>query len=98
VSVQDQSTPGHGRHARGGCGQVAAAGAFVRDSQTGLPAESQFWDGEGAHLDFTNPAAVQWCDVVSLSAGEGGVGSPAPAKVFAAAGGVMEPPGRVPRT
>ena len=24
------------------------------------PTITQFWDGEGAHLDFTNPAAVRW--------------------------------------
>ena len=24
------------------------------------PVITQFWDGEGAHLDFTNPAAVAW--------------------------------------
>ena len=24
------------------------------------PIVTQFWDGEGAHLDFTNPAAVRW--------------------------------------
>lgn len=35
-------------------------GAFVRDETTGGPAISQFWDGEGAHLDFTNPAAIAW--------------------------------------
>ncbi len=26
----------------------------------GRPAISQFWDGEGAHVDFTNPAGVAW--------------------------------------
>lgn len=24
------------------------------------PTITQFWDGEGAHLDFTNPAAIKW--------------------------------------
>ncbi|MBU6499374.1 MAG: glycoside hydrolase family 31 protein, partial [Rhodospirillales bacterium] len=38
--------------------EVAASGAFV--TAQGAPALSQFWDGEGAHLDFTNPAAIAW--------------------------------------
>jgi alpha-glucosidase len=37
-----------------------AAGGYVRDRTTGQPVISQFWDGEGAHLDFTNPAAIRW--------------------------------------
>jgi alpha-glucosidase len=41
-------------------GEVAEAGAFVADKATAGPARSQFWDGEGAHLDFTNPAAIAW--------------------------------------
>jgi alpha-glucosidase len=41
-------------------GTPLAAGAYVRDRETGQPVISQFWDGEGAHLDFTNPAAVRW--------------------------------------
>src|SRR5262249_53319907 len=41
-------------------GEVEAAGGFVADGASGAPAKSQFWDGEGAHLDFTNPAAIQW--------------------------------------
>ena len=36
------------------------AGAYVHDRETGQPVISQFWDGEGAHLDFTNPAAIRW--------------------------------------
>ncbi len=39
--------------------EAAAAGAFVTDG-TGQPLLSQFWDGEGAHLDFTHPAGVAW--------------------------------------
>ena len=39
--------------------QAAQAGAFVRDGQ-GDPLLSQFWDGEGAHIDFTSAAGVQW--------------------------------------
>ena len=40
--------------------EVAAAGAFIASAETGAPLKSQFWDGEGAHLDFTNPAGVAW--------------------------------------
>ncbi len=39
---------------------VAAKGYFVRDGRTGGPERSPFWDDEGSHVDFTNPAAVQW--------------------------------------
>lgn len=31
---------------------------FVRNNDG--PVVTQFWDGEGAHLDFTNPRAVAW--------------------------------------
>ena len=40
--------------------EAAAAGALVRDGDTGAPLLSQFWDGEGAHIDFTSPAGVRW--------------------------------------
>ncbi|GGF32427.1 alpha-glucosidase [Aliidongia dinghuensis] len=36
------------------------AGAFIRDRATGQPVITQFWDGEGAHLDFTNQAGIRW--------------------------------------
>ena len=39
--------------------EAKAAGLFVADGD-GLPSVSPFWDGEGAHIDFTNPAAVGW--------------------------------------
>jgi len=39
---------------------VAARGAFIAGAD-GQPSIGQFWDGEGAHLDFTNPAAIKWC-------------------------------------
>jgi alpha-glucosidase len=40
-------------------GEVAAAGGFIRDT-AGAPVMAQFWDGEGAHADFTSPAGVAW--------------------------------------
>jgi alpha-glucosidase len=40
--------------------EVAAANAFVHDAKTGKPCIGQFWDGYGAHVDFTNPAGVRW--------------------------------------
>lgn len=40
--------------------EVAASGGFVADAATGRPAMSQFWDGEGAHLDFTSKSGIAW--------------------------------------
>jgi alpha-glucosidase len=40
--------------------EVAAVGGFIKDGTTSTPALSQFWDGEGAHLDFTSKAGVAW--------------------------------------
>lgn len=40
--------------------QVAEQGLFIRDSETERPERSSFWDDEGSHLDFTNPATVAW--------------------------------------
>jgi alpha-glucosidase len=39
---------------------VAASGGFIAGDENKAPLKSQFWDGEGAHLDFTNPAAIRW--------------------------------------
>ncbi len=39
---------------------AAAAGLFIKDSETGEPERSVFWDDEGSHLDFTNPATIEW--------------------------------------
>jgi len=33
---------------------------FVRQAEQDVPELSQFWDGLGSHLDFTNPATVTW--------------------------------------
>jgi alpha-glucosidase len=41
-------------------GEALAQGAFVRQQATGAPVITQFWDGEGAHLDFTSPAGIAW--------------------------------------
>jgi alpha-glucosidase len=35
-------------------------GVLVKDASTGAPALAQFWDGLGFHLDFTNPAGIDW--------------------------------------
>ncbi|EOE6861646.1 TIM-barrel domain-containing protein [Cronobacter dublinensis] len=40
--------------------EVAQQGLFIRDSETDAPERSSFWDDEGSHLDFTNPATVAW--------------------------------------
>ncbi len=39
---------------------VKALGGFIHNAKTGQPIIEQFWDGVGAHLDFTNPQAVAW--------------------------------------
>ncbi len=41
-------------------GEVAARGAFVNDRVTGEPCIGQFWDGQGAHVDFTHPEGIRW--------------------------------------
>jgi len=40
--------------------EVRAQGGFIHDSHSGQPVVEQFWDGVGAHLDFTHPAALAW--------------------------------------
>jgi len=40
--------------------EVAARGAFVNDRRSSAPAISQFWNGQGAHVDFTHPDGVRW--------------------------------------
>ena len=39
---------------------VASRGGFVNDAATGKPCIGQFWDGEGAYVDFTHREAVRW--------------------------------------
>ena len=39
---------------------IEASGGFVRDSATGKPCLDQFWDGWGAHLDFTRDTDRRW--------------------------------------
>lgn len=40
--------------------EVAEQGLFILDSESDAPERSSFWDDEGSHLDFTNPATVAW--------------------------------------
>jgi alpha-glucosidase len=40
--------------------EVKQLGGFIHDAQTGQPIIEQFWDGVGAHLDFSNAAALAW--------------------------------------
>lgn len=40
--------------------EVAEKGLFIRDSEADAPERSSFWDDEGSHLDFTNPATIAW--------------------------------------
>jgi len=39
--------------------EVLAQGGFVGDGKA-APCLGQFWDGWGAHLDFTHPAGIAW--------------------------------------
>ncbi|MDA9208109.1 alpha-glucosidase [Octadecabacter sp.] len=55
---------------------VASAGLFIKDSETGEPERSVFWDDEGSHLDFTNPDAITWWkNGVTTQLLEHGIGS-----------------------
>jgi alpha-glucosidase len=38
---------------------IKAQGGFIH-TVDGVPVTEQFWDGVGAHLDFTNPATIAW--------------------------------------
>lgn len=40
--------------------EVREQGLFIQDSEADQPERSVFWDDEGSHLDFTNPATVKW--------------------------------------
>ena len=56
--------------------EVSKKGLFVRDSESDQPERSVFWDDEGSHLDFTNPATVKWWyDNVTSQLLEMGIGS-----------------------
>ncbi len=39
---------------------LAAQRAFIEDGVTGEPVVEPYWDGQGAHLDFTRPQAIAW--------------------------------------
>jgi alpha-glucosidase len=40
--------------------QVEGERAFVKHAGTAAPCVGQFWDGEGAHVDFTSEGGVRW--------------------------------------
>lgn len=40
--------------------EAASAGLFVKDSETGEPEQSSFWDDWGSNLDFTNSKTIAW--------------------------------------
>ena len=40
--------------------EAAKSSLFIRDSDTGAPEMSVFWDAKGSHLDFTNPDTLRW--------------------------------------
>ncbi|MEX6427334.1 glycoside hydrolase family 31 protein [Providencia manganoxydans] len=40
--------------------EVADNGLFIQDPEVNQPERSCFWDDEGSHLDFTNPATIHW--------------------------------------
>ncbi|MDP5218990.1 glycoside hydrolase family 31 protein [Ruegeria sp. 2205SS24-7] len=51
-------------------------GLFLNDSETGQSEVSAFWDGQGTHLDFTNPDTVRWWqDNVTTALLTQGIGS-----------------------
>lgn len=57
-------------------GDAAAAGLFIKDSETNAPEQSVFWDDTGSHLDFTNPDTIEWWkDGVTTQLLEYGIGS-----------------------
>ncbi len=39
---------------------LTAQGLFIQDSVLDQPEMSVYWDDEGSHLDFTNPATIAW--------------------------------------
>ncbi|WP_312739262.1 glycoside hydrolase family 31 protein [Cedecea neteri] len=56
--------------------EVAKGGLFIKDSESDAPERSSFWDDEGSHLDFTNPATVKWWQAgVTTQLLEMGIGS-----------------------
>ncbi|MCC7450692.1 MAG: DUF4968 domain-containing protein [Anaerolineae bacterium] len=40
--------------------EAEASGLFIKDAHDDKPDLLPFWGGYGAHLDFTNPATIQW--------------------------------------
>lgn len=55
---------------------AALEGLFVRDPEAETPEVSPFWDGQGSHLDFTNPDTIRWWQSnVTQALLERGIGS-----------------------
>jgi len=55
---------------------AADAGLFIKDSETGEPEQSTYWDDVGSHLDFTNPDTIDWWkDGVTTQLLDYGIGS-----------------------
>ncbi|WP_068088699.1 TIM-barrel domain-containing protein [Polycladidibacter stylochi] len=49
---------------------------FIKDSESGQPERSLYWDDEGSHLDFTNPDTIAWWkENVTKELLERGIGS-----------------------
>ncbi len=40
--------------------EMKSGGGFIRDAASGAPVLEPFWDGQGAHLDFTQAQVVRW--------------------------------------
>lgn len=40
--------------------QLAASHAFIEHADSGQPVVEPYWDGQGSHLDFTKPQAIEW--------------------------------------
>jgi alpha-glucosidase len=40
--------------------ELARQGAFIEHEDSRQPVVEPYWDGQGSHLDFTRPQAIQW--------------------------------------
>ncbi len=56
ANIKPAMLPDHPRFA-----EIESFGGFIRDSEDeGRPQLAQFWGGEAAYLDFTNPKTADW--------------------------------------